>query len=104
MSGVRTSSSVRPAPSPRSSFLILRSETASARKSATAAALITTSAFGSSRSTASRISRAVSTSMRRTPAGVCWALGAAPSTTSPPRRTASAATAKPIFPEERLPT
>ena len=48
------------------------------------------------------MSAALSTSMRRTPAGVVSATGPATSTTSAPAARAAAATAKPILPELRL--
>ena len=63
------------------------------RHPATAAALTTTSALANSRSTASRISSALPTSIRRTPAGVGSAEGPETSTTSAPRRAARRATA-----------
>jgi len=82
--GFGTSSRRSPAPSPRSSFLILRAAACAGRKSATAAAITTTLAAPSSACTAARISRALSTSTRRTFGGVGRALGAATSVTSAP--------------------
>ena len=81
--------------------------TAAGRKSATAAHMMMMSAEAAptpaAGSTAVAISPALSTSMRRTRGGVGKCTGPATSVTSAPRRAASAASAKPIFPDERLP-
>jgi hypothetical protein len=73
------------------------------RKSATAAAMTSTSAAGSAAATASRICSAVSTRTSSTPTGAGSAEGPEISVTSAPRRQAAAASAYPIRPEERFP-
>ncbi len=94
----------RSSPSPVCSRLSLRPAAVTGRKSATAAAKIDTSASGRCRATASLISTAVSTVTRRGPKGGATEGGPETTVTSAPRRQAAAAIAKPIRPEERLPT
>ena len=74
-----------------------------ARKSAGAAAISSTCVAGNSSPAAAASWAAVSTSMRRTPAGAGSATLAAISVTSAPRLAAAAARAIPIRPLERLP-
>ena len=87
----------------RSRFLILPGATAAGRKSAGAAAMISTSDVAISRGDARRASRpTVSTWSTRAPTGGGSASGPATSTTSAPRRHAAAATATPMRPLLRL--
>ena len=88
------------APPSRSS----RPRGAPGRKSATAAAISRRSTSGRRASVASRSSSAVCTSTYLTPGVLSSAVLAAITVTSAPRRAASAASAKPIRPLERLPT
>ena len=87
---------------PRSS--ILSPSVAAGRKSATAAAIRSTSARGEGSRTAASSSAAVSTVTVSTPAGDGSDTFAATRVTSAPRRAASSASARPIRPDERLPT
>ena len=83
-------------------FLIFPPATVFALKSATAAALTTTSASSKRAMTASRISCAVRTRTTSTRSGAGSDTGAEISVTAPPRFAASRASAKPILPLERL--
>ncbi len=83
------------------SFLIFSVLGFATRQSATAATEMNTSA-GKLAITASCISRAVVTSMRRTPRGLASDVGPATSVTSAPASRAACASANPVLPEERL--
>ena len=83
------------------SFLILPDPTVSGRQSATAATQTAISA-GRAASQAASISRAVSTSMRRTPLGADKAVGPLTKVTSAPKAARAEAIAYPCLPEERL--
>ncbi len=83
-------------------FLILCAVAVAARQSATAAVAMNTSCSGASGSTASNICCALTTSMRVTPRGVARCTGPATSVTIAPASAAARASAKPIFPLDRL--
>ena len=83
------------------SFLSLPAAAVAGRKSATAAAMITTSAPADSAPIAACICAAVSTGTTRTPGGTASST-VDTRVTSAPRDTASAATAYPCLPDERL--
>jgi hypothetical protein len=89
--------------SPPSSFLIFSPAGAAGRKSATAAAMTSTSASGRCSATAEAISAAVSTRTTRAPTGGGRWEGPETTTTSAPLRHAAAATSYPMRPEERFP-
>ena len=84
---------------PATPMLVL---TPSTRQSATAAVATKTSAWFISAWTAVCISKAVSTFTRRTPRGVSKCTGPATKITSAPNSRAAWATAKPIFPLDKL--
>ena len=104
----RATSSSRSAVGSNSNFnsprrrLILCFSVRAGRKSATAAALITTVVCGNAARTAWRISSVVRTRSTRTPLGTGMAVGPLTKITSAPRRRAASATAYPIRPEDRL--
>ena len=97
MSGVGSSTMFGTPPS----FLILPSEHDTGRKSATAAAITRTSVVSHNRSSAPCMSAAVSTDTTRVPCGAGRST-VETNVTHAPRRTASAATAYPCFPLDRL--
>ena len=86
-----------------SSLPSLRSAATLGRKSATAAAITTTSAEAARAITSASISAAVSTRTTSTPGGSGRSAAAVTSTTDAPRPAASTATASPCLPDERLP-
>ena len=102
MSSVRSSASSMPLAAP--SFLILSAAALVGRKSPTAAAMTRTSHASKRLRAASASSEAVSTSTYSIPAWRGSPTLAATQVTAAPRRAASSATAKPMRPEERLPT
>ena len=88
----------------RPAFLTLASTGAAGRKSATAAAMSSTSQRSKASWSAACSSAAVCTSTRWTASGTGSATFAATSVTSAPRATTAAARATPMRPDERLPT
>ncbi len=98
MSSVRVSSRSPP----KSDFFSLLGACRRGLKSPTAAAITMRSADFACRSTAARMSAALTTSCRSTPRGVGSSTGPATSSTSAPLRAASCARAKPMRPLDRL--